>query len=149
MVDGVGQRLPVVFDTPVGDFNTANWASPRMLERPEVCRAVALMQKQAAEYLSPGGGNDRTAWRDLLVTQFGFAEPVYESVLENLGAEWRFDDVRRGQFEGAGRRRRRSSATGTGPFSPRRCGSDPGCAPATSRCATRRATSGTAAGTTT
>ncbi|MBA2307767.1 MAG: ABC transporter substrate-binding protein [Pseudonocardiales bacterium] len=102
VVAGVGERLPAVSDTPVGDFNTAIWASPAMLKEPEVCRTVAGLQKQAAEYLTPGGQNDRAVWKDLLVTQFGYSEQLYERVLENLGAEWKFDEKRQQQFQGAG-----------------------------------------------
>ncbi|MBA2390205.1 MAG: ABC transporter substrate-binding protein [Geodermatophilaceae bacterium] len=102
VVAGIGQRLDAVFDTPVGDFNTAMWASPAMLERPELCRAAALMQKQAAELLTPQGENDPAAWEDLLVTQFGYEQALYEEVLSNIGAEWRFDSTREAQFAGAG-----------------------------------------------
>lgn len=102
VVAGIGERLDVVFGTPIGDFNTAIWASPRMLDNPDLCRAAALMQKQAAEYLSPGGENDKAVWKDLLVTQFGYDEAIYEAVLPNIGAEWRFDSTREAQFTGAG-----------------------------------------------
>ncbi|MCW2616151.1 MAG: Twin-arginine translocation pathway signal [Frankiales bacterium] len=103
VVSGKGVRLTEVADTRVGNFNTANWASSKILaERPDVVREVVKMQKAAAEFLSPGGTNDRAHWKELLVTQFGYQEPVYEAVLENVGAEWRFDDVRAGQVEGAG-----------------------------------------------
>ena len=87
-------RLAEVAETRVGNFNTANWASGKILaERPDVVREVVKMQKAAAEYLSPGGRNDPANWEELLVTQFGYEQPVYEAVLENVGAEWRFDDV--------------------------------------------------------
>lgn len=102
VVDGVGVRLPEVYSTPLGDLNTANFASARMLERPEICRAVALMQKQAAEHLTPGDENDPEVWRELLVSQFGYDEAIYEGVLENVGAVWRFDEERVAQFRGAG-----------------------------------------------
>jgi ABC-type nitrate/sulfonate/bicarbonate transport system substrate-binding protein len=102
VVGGSGVRLPEVTQTPVGDFNTANWASGRVLrERPDVVRAVVRMQKDAAEFLSPGGENDPERWRELLVDQFGFAEPVYENVLDNIGARWQFDDTRVAQVEAA------------------------------------------------
>jgi NitT/TauT family transport system substrate-binding protein len=104
VVAGVGQRIDGVFDTPMGDFNTAIWASPAMLEQPDLCRAAALMQKQAAEFLTPDGDNDPDVWRDLLVTQFGYEEPLYEEVLSNVGAEWRFDSTREEQVSGAGAR---------------------------------------------
>lgn len=103
VVDGIGQRLDVVFGTAVGDFNTAMWASPAMLEQPELCRAAASMQQQAAEFLTPGGENDPAVWEDLLVTQFGYEPAIYEEVLANIGAEWRFDSTREEQFAGAGR----------------------------------------------
>jgi len=99
VVAGIGSRLTTIFDTPIGDFNTALWASPSMLRDPEMCRLGASMQKQAAEYLSPGGVNDRAAWRDLLVEQFGYEQAIYDAVLENVGAEWRFDAERVSQVE--------------------------------------------------
>ena len=103
VVSGKGVRLAEATQTPVGNFNTANWASAKVLEeRPDVVREVVKMQKAAAEFLSPGGKNDRARWQDLLVTQFGYAEEVYKAVLENVGAEWRFDDARAAQVEGAG-----------------------------------------------
>ncbi|HWH27487.1 MAG TPA: NrtA/SsuA/CpmA family ABC transporter substrate-binding protein [Mycobacteriales bacterium] len=102
VVEADGVRLEEASRTPVGDFNTANWASAKVLEqRPDVVRAVCRMQKDAAEYLSPGGDNDREVWKSLLVEQFGFAEPVYEAVLDNIGARWEFDDERVAQVEGA------------------------------------------------
>ena len=69
---------------------------------PTCSRAVAKMQRDAAELLTPGGGaNDRTEWRKLLVDQFEYSEEVYEAVLDNVGAVWRFDATRKAQFEGA------------------------------------------------
>lgn len=101
---GIGVRLPEVTQTPVGDFNTANWASAKVLsERPDVVKAVCRMQRDAAEFLTPGGQNDRGRWKELLVTQFGYTEAVYEAVLQNVGAEWRFDDQRVAQVRGGGR----------------------------------------------
>lgn len=103
VVSGKGVRLAEVADTPVGDFNTANWASAKVLEeRPDVVREVVRMQKAAAEHLTPGGVNDRDRWHELLVTQFGYDEAVFEAVLENVGAEWRFDAERAAQVQGAG-----------------------------------------------
>ena len=102
IVEADGVRLPEAGQTRVGDFNTANWASAKVLEeRPDVVRAVCEMQKQAAEFLSPGGENDEERWKDLLVTQFGFQEAVYEEVLDNVGARWEFDDERVAQVKGA------------------------------------------------
>ena len=104
VVSGKGVRLSEVADTAVGNFNTANWASAKILdERPDVVREVVKMQQAAAEFLSPGGQNDLSNWKELLVTQFGYTEPVYEAVLENVGAVWRFDDERAAQVQGAGR----------------------------------------------
>lgn len=104
VVTGVGVRLAEVAQTPIGDFNTANWASARILkERPDVVRQVALLQKQAAEYLTPGGTNDKARWHELLVDQFGYTEQVYAAVLEDVGAVWRFDRTREDAVTGAGR----------------------------------------------
>ena len=103
VVNGVGVRLPGVFDTPLGDLNTSLWASAAMVKDDELCRAAVKMQRDAAEYLTPGGTNDRAVWRDLLVTQFGFTEPLYERVLENVGAEWQFDKGREDQYIGVGK----------------------------------------------
>ena len=100
---GIGTRVPGVYDTALGDFNTGLWASAKVLQDPDKVRVITAMNKAAAEYLTPGGQNDRPAWKDLLVTQFGYSEQVYENVLVNVGAEWRFDDKRVGQFEGAGK----------------------------------------------
>jgi NitT/TauT family transport system substrate-binding protein len=102
VVGGVGVRVPGAYDTVLGDFNTALWASRRVLEDPDKTRVIVQMQKDAAEHLTPKGENDPEVWKDLLVTQFGYAEEVYEEVLGNVGAEWRFDDERQKQFEGAG-----------------------------------------------
>jgi NitT/TauT family transport system substrate-binding protein len=102
VVEHGGIKLPEATMTPVGDFNTANWASAKVLEeRPDVVRAVCRMQRDAAEFLSPGGENDEAVWKDLLVTQFGFSEQTYETVLPNIGARWEFDDERVSQIEGA------------------------------------------------
>jgi len=102
VVSGRGVRIGGVYDTPAGDVNTAMWAAPKNLDDADLLTAVAKMQRDAAELLTPGGGaNDRTEWRKLLVEQFEYAEPVYEAVLDNVGAVWRFDAVRKAQFEGA------------------------------------------------
>ena len=104
VASGVGVRVPGAYETPLGDFNTGLWVSSRNLEQdPEKTRVIVQMQKDAAEHLTPKGENDPEVWRDLLVTQFGYSEQVYENVLENVGAEWRFDDERVAQFEGAGK----------------------------------------------
>ena len=102
IVEAGGVRLPEASMTPVGDFNTANWASAKVLkERPDVVMAAAKMQKDAAEFLSPGGENDKAVWKNLLVDQFGFSVPTYEAVLDNIGARWEFDDKRVAQVKGA------------------------------------------------
>jgi len=103
VVNGVGVRLPGVFDTPLGDLNTALWASSAMLDDDELCQVAVKMQRDAAEHLSPGGTNDTAVWRDLLVTQFGFDEKVSSEVLANVGAEWRFDKSREDQYVGVGK----------------------------------------------
>ena len=102
VVGGVGVRVPGAYETPIGDFNTGLWASSRVLTDPDKARIIVEMNKAAAEHLSPGGKNDPEVWRDLLVTQFGYDEQVYEQVLGNVGAEWQFDEQRQAQFEGAG-----------------------------------------------
>jgi NitT/TauT family transport system substrate-binding protein len=106
VLSGVGKRLVDPYTTSLGDFNTAIWASPKMLARPDVLKAATKMQRDAAEYLSPGGKNDPAVWKDLLVTQFGYTEPVYQEVLSNIGAVWRFDEARKKQFEGAAKEMR-------------------------------------------
>jgi len=103
VVNGVGQRIPGAFDTPLGDLNTALWASSAILKDDEVVRATVRMQKAAAEYLTPGGTNDRAAWRELLVDQFGFDEKVYEAVLAFVGAQWEFNKARQDQYVGVGK----------------------------------------------
>ena len=103
VVGGIGVRVPGAYETPLGDFNTGLWASSRTLQDADKTRTIVQMQKAAAEHLTPGGENDPEVWRDLLVTQFGYDEQVYEEVLSNVGAEWRFDEERQRQFEGAGR----------------------------------------------
>ena len=102
VVSGVGRRVEAVYSTPTGDFNTAMWAAPHVQDDAELLEAVVAMQRDSAEHLTPGGQNDPQVWRDLLVDQFGYPEPVYEEVLSNIGAEWRFEDRRRSQLEGAG-----------------------------------------------
>ena len=103
VVGGVGVRVPGAYDTVLGDFNTALWASSQLLEDPDKTRIVVQMQKDAAEHLTPKGENDPAVWQDLLVTQFGYDQQVYEEVLGNVGAVWRFDEDRQAQFEGAGK----------------------------------------------
>lgn len=103
VVGGNGVRLEAVYETPLGDFNTANWASAKVLsERPDVVRAVCRMQKEAANLLSPEGENDEQQWKSLLVDQFGYEEPTYEAVLPYIGARWEFDEDRVQQVEAAG-----------------------------------------------
>jgi NitT/TauT family transport system substrate-binding protein len=102
VVSGLGKRLVNPYTTPIGDFNTAIWASPKMLEQPDLLRAAAQMQRDAAEYLTPGGVNDRAVWKDLLVSQFGYTEAVYNEVLSNIGAVWKFDETRRRHVEAGG-----------------------------------------------
>ena len=98
VVDGTGMRISGLYDTPAGNFNTAMWAAPKHLNNPELLTAVAKMQHDAAELLTPGGKNSETEWRKLLVDQFGFTEGVYKEVLVNVGAVWKFDDARRKQY---------------------------------------------------
>lgn len=97
---GVGVRLSQVYESPLGDFNTAMWASPKNLDDEDLLAAVAKMQRDAAELLTPSGENSETEWKKLLVDQFGYTEAVYENVLENIGAVWEFDDERKSQMEG-------------------------------------------------
>lgn len=62
-----------------------------------------MLQKQAASFLIPNEVNDKTAWLELLVTQFGYTEQVFEAVLANVGAVSTFDKVREDEVVGAGR----------------------------------------------
>lgn len=101
VVAGFGVRIADIYDTPAGDFNTAIWAAPKHLGDADLLTAVARMQRDAAELLTPRGVNDREEWRKLLVDQFEYSEAIYTAALDNVGAEWRFDDRRRAQFEGA------------------------------------------------
>ncbi len=101
VASGVGIRLPQALQSAFGDYNTAMWAAPKNLEDAELLTAVAKMQRDAAELLTPKGKNSETEWKKLLVDQFGYTEEVYKAVLENIGAEWEFDAERRKQFEGA------------------------------------------------
>ena len=101
VVSGVGVRIKGIYDTPAGDFNTAIWASPKNLGDPDLLFAVTKMQRDSAELLTPNGVNNPAQWHELLVDQFGYTEPEYRAVLENIGAEWRFDERRRSQVEGA------------------------------------------------
>ena len=103
VVNGVGVRVPGSYDTPLGDLNTALWASPSILKDEEVVRAAVRMQKAAAEHLTPAGTNDPAVWRDLIVTQFGYDEALYKVLLENVGAMWRFDQSRVSQFQAVGK----------------------------------------------
>lgn len=103
VVNGVGVRIPGVFDTPLGDMNTALWASSAILKDDEVVRATVRMQKAAAEYLTPKGVNDRAVWHSLLVDEFGFDEKVYNAALENIGAEWEFNKAREDQYVAVGK----------------------------------------------
>ena len=101
VTEGIGVRIDGVYDTPAGDINTAMWAAPKHFGNPDLLKAVAKMQRDASELLTPGGVNSETEWRKLLVDQFGFTEAVYVEALKNVGSVWRFDDSRRRQFEGA------------------------------------------------
>lgn len=101
VVSGRGLRINEVYGTAAGDLNTAMWAAPKNLGDADLLRAVAKMQRDAAELLTPGGVNSPTEWKKLLVDQFEYSEPVYRAVLENVGAVWRFDQTRKAQFEGA------------------------------------------------
>lgn len=101
VVSGIGVRINDVYTTPAGDVNTAMWAAPKNLNDPDLLTAVAKMQRDAAELLTPNGVNSQTEWHKLLVDQFEFSEQIYKAVLDNVGAEWRFDDKRKSQFQGA------------------------------------------------
>lgn len=101
VVSGRGVRIQDVYNTPAGDINTAMWAAPKNLNDPDLLSAVAKMQRDAAELLTPKGVNNPTEWHKLLVDQFEFSEPVFKAVLDNIGADWRFDDKRKSQFAGA------------------------------------------------
>ncbi len=102
VLSGVAVRVRGIYDSPVGDFNTAMWAAPKNLGDSDLLIAVAKMQRDAAEFLTPRGVNNPTEWHALLVEQFGYTEEEYKAVLENIGAEWRFDERRRAQVDAAG-----------------------------------------------
>jgi NitT/TauT family transport system substrate-binding protein len=101
VVSGRGVRINELYGTPAGDINTAMWAAPKNLGDADLLRAVTKMQRDAAELLTPGGVNSPTEWRKLLVDQFEYSDAVYQAVLDNVGAVWRFDANRKAQFEGA------------------------------------------------
>jgi len=101
VVSGRGIRINEVYGTPAGDINTAMWAAPKNLNDADLLRAVAKMQRDAAEYFTPNGVNAAAPWHKLLVEQFEYSEDVYKSVLDNVGAVWKFDATRKAQFEGA------------------------------------------------
>jgi len=102
VVSGRGVRINELYGTPAGDINTAMWAAPKNLGDADLLRAVTKMQRDAAELLTPGGVNSQTEWRKLLVDQFEYSDAVYQAVLSNVGAVWRFDATRKAQFSGAG-----------------------------------------------
>jgi len=101
VVSGRGVRIPEIYGTPAGDINTAMWAAPKHLGDADMLTAVAKMQRDSAELLTPNGVNNPEEWRKLLVEQFEYSDGVYKAVLDNVGAVWRFDDTRKAQFEGA------------------------------------------------
>lgn len=99
---GYGEATIDPYQTPAGDLNSAIWASRAMREEPALMGAAGQMQRDAAELLTPDGTNDREVWRDLLVDQFGYDEDVYEVVLSDVGAVWRFDEERMDQARAIG-----------------------------------------------
>ena len=101
VVSGVGVRVDGVYDTDLGDFNTAMWVAPKNQDDADLIEAVVKMQRDAAEFLTPNGENDPEEWRKLLVEDFEYEVPVYEEVLSNIGAEWRFEDDRKAAVEAA------------------------------------------------
>lgn len=105
VADGTGRRLEGIYETPAGRLNSAIWASRRIVEEePDLIPVAVALQRAAAEQLSPGGENDPDVWRDLTVDQFGYDPAVYEALLPNVGAVWRFDDTWLPQAQGQGRR---------------------------------------------
>ncbi len=115
IVSGAGVRVPGVYDTAIGDFNTALWVRPGLQEDGDLIAAVVAMQRDAAELLTPGGRNDPDVWRQLLVEEFEYEVPVYEEVLANIGAEWRFGDDRKAAMEAAAELMLRSGVLTTEP----------------------------------
>ena len=101
VVSGVGIRVPGIYDTPIGNFNTAMWVRPGLQDDADLIAAVVKMQRDAAEFLTPNGDNDAEVWRQLLVEDFEYEVPVYTEVLSNIGAEWRFGDDRKAAMEAA------------------------------------------------
>jgi len=105
VADGSGRRLEGVYETPAGSLNSVIWASRAAAADKDMVEAAGLMQKAAAEKLSPGGRrNDPAVWKDLAVTQFGYEEKVYEALLPNVGAVWDLDDTWRAQAKAQGDR---------------------------------------------
>ncbi|CAN5636109.1 aliphatic sulfonate ABC transporter substrate-binding protein [soil metagenome] len=102
VLSGVGRRLEGIYETPAGSFNTAMFAAPHVQDDAELLAAVVEMQRGAAELLTPDGENDPEVWRELLVDEFGYETAVYEEVLSNIGAEWKFGEERMAEIEGAG-----------------------------------------------
>jgi ABC-type amino acid transport substrate-binding protein len=87
VVAGLGRRLVNPYTTDVGSLNSALWASHRVLQSdPELCFMATELQRQAAAYMSPGGNNDLTVWRDLIVNQFGLSDDVFRELVGNVGA---------------------------------------------------------------
>ncbi len=101
VVAGVGRRVEGVYDTDLGDFNTAMWVAPENQDDTALIEAVVRMQRDAAEHMTPNGDNDPEVWRQLLVEDFEYEDAVYEEVLSNIGAEWRFGDDRKAAVEAA------------------------------------------------
>lgn len=102
VAEGVGRRLINPYTTPVGQLNSALWASPNVLDDAELCRAAVDMQRQAANYLSPGGTNDPAVWEDLVVGQFGLEPGVYRELVANVGSVWELNDFWVAQARAAG-----------------------------------------------
>ena len=103
VVAGRGRRLVNPYTTDVGSLNSALWVSHRVLQSdPDLCFMATDLQHKAAGYMSPGGNNDLTVWRDLIVTQFGLSDDVFRELVGNVGAVGTLDDFWMKQIKAQG-----------------------------------------------
>ena len=73
VVGGIGVRVPGAYDTLLGDFNTALWASGEDPGGPRRdARGRADAEGRGRVPHARTARTTRTVWKDLLVTQFGY-----------------------------------------------------------------------------